>query len=90
MTPETLLLALIFTFILNIPFGYWRGRTRKFSLNWMLAIHLPVPIIFLVRVWVGAPLFLIPIFVLAFFLGQLSGSRIYKSRISEKGLYLDL
>lgn len=73
--------GLLFTYIFNIPFGYWRSRTKKFSVSWILAIHLPVPIIFLVRMLVQAPLYLIPIFVIAFFLGQSSGGRFMKWRI---------
>jgi len=68
-----LLAGLLFTYCFNIPFGYWRANTKKFSLSWILAIHLPVPVIFLVRILIGAPLYLIPVFVIAFFSGQFTG-----------------
>ncbi len=29
-------------FLLNLPFGYWRVQTRRFTLPWCLAIHLPI------------------------------------------------
>ncbi|MCB0750038.1 MAG: hypothetical protein KDC52_01045, partial [Ignavibacteriae bacterium] len=38
-------------FIINLPFGYWRSTVPKFSLKWFLAIHLPVPIIILLRIY---------------------------------------
>ncbi len=76
MVSETL--ALILTFIINLPFGYWRSKTKKLSKQWFLAIHLPVPFVFLLRFTSGAPLYHIPIFVVAFFAGQWFGGRIRK------------
>ena len=34
-----------FVLVLNLPFGFWRSRVKKFSVPWFLAIHLPVPMI---------------------------------------------
>ncbi len=73
-TAEILLLIGIYA--LNLPFGYWRRNTKKFSKEWILAIHTPVPIVFLMRIWAGVPILHIPIFVLFFFLGQFSGGKI--------------
>jgi hypothetical protein len=68
--------ALILTYLLNLPFGYWREKTKKLSKEWFVAIHSPVPVIFLIRIIAEVPLTHIPLFVLTFFLGQLSGGRI--------------
>jgi hypothetical protein len=72
----------IFIFFLNIPFGYWRENTKKFSLHWFLAVHIPVPIIVAIRLILGikltVPLFLF--FVLSYFSGQFLGSIIRKKR----------
>lgn len=67
-------------FLLNIPFGMWRKRSKKFSLNWFLSIYLPVPFIFLMRIKSGIGLnpLNFPIFIFAFFMGQFIGSRILK------------
>lgn len=73
---ETLLLLSVY--LLNVPFGYWRRNTKKFSREWILSIHLPVPIVFLIRVVSGIPLSHIPVFVFSFFLGQFSGGVIRK------------
>lgn len=37
-------IAIIAIFVINIFFGYWRANTRKLSLQWIAAIHVPVPI----------------------------------------------
>jgi hypothetical protein len=39
----------LFSFILNIPFGYFRKRSKKYSLKWFLYIHLPVPLVIIAR-----------------------------------------
>ena len=72
----------IFSFVINIPFGYWRANVRKFSLQFFLAIHIPVALIVLFRFLSGTGFEIITLFftVPAFFLGQLSGSKIYSFR----------
>jgi len=67
---------LAFVYLLNVPFGYWRADTKRFSKQWIMAIHLPVPLIFALRFMSGVDPVLIPLFVVAFFLGQLTGGRI--------------
>jgi hypothetical protein len=66
----------LLVFVLNIPFGYWRINVGKFSLQWVLAIHIPVIIVIALR-------FLTPIgfafntylfLIGSFFLGQKTGS----------------
>lgn len=65
-------------FLMNVPFGAWRARSRKFSPPWFVAIHLPVFLAIGFRVLVGIRFMLatIPVFVGAFFLGQSVGGRI--------------
>jgi len=70
-------------YILNIPFGYWRKNVPKKSLQWILAIHIPVPFIFLFRTLMGFGLETIPIFAVFFFLGQLTGGKILKKLTSH-------
>ncbi len=62
-------------FFLNLPFGYWRETTRKLSLAWVLAIHLPVPLVVLLRyvTGLGWELYTYPFLLAAFFLGQYAG-----------------
>ena len=64
------------TFLINLPFGYMRNRTKKFSLKWFLCIHLPIPLIFVARVSSNLSYHFIPIFVLAALGGQILGGKI--------------
>ncbi len=62
----------------NLPFGWWRAGVRKFSRDWFLAVHLPVPLAIAIR-WLGHEglhLTTLPIFVGAFFAGQFAGGRL--------------
>jgi hypothetical protein len=67
---------------INLPFGYWRGGVRKFSIKWFLAVHLPVPLVVAVRFVAGLGFQLVtyPVLVGAFFGGQLLGSRLRAAR----------
>jgi hypothetical protein len=72
--------AAFIIFLLNLPFGYWRDNVKKFSLQWILAIHVPVPIVIALRFILGLGFAFItyPILVGAFFLGQFIGAKIHK------------
>lgn len=48
-----LFLISIIVFIINIPFGYWRANVKTFSLQWFLAIHIPVIIVIALRIFSG-------------------------------------
>jgi hypothetical protein len=75
-----LLAVTLAVFILNVPFGYWRSNVKKFSLQWFVAIHSPVPFIVLLRVWsgIGFAWYTYVFLVGAFFLGQRYGAGVYK------------
>jgi len=64
--------------LLNVPFGMWRAGVRKFSLPWFVAVHAPVPLAIGMRyaVGLGWRWRTLPIFVAAFFGGQLLGARL--------------
>jgi hypothetical protein len=72
-------IALI-VFLFNIPFGYWRASVRKFSWQWILAIHLPVPFVVALRIYsgLGFDLMTFPLMIAAFFGGQFAGARLYR------------
>ena len=76
-----LLLISLIVLVINIPFGYWRANVRTFSLQWFLAIHIPVPFIIGLRLVsdIGFGWFTYVFLVAAFFLGQKTGSFIFKS-----------
>jgi len=92
MNVSWFIIGLIVTFLVNIPFGFWRAHAKETGnkLEWALAVHLPVPLVVLMRYLAGlswslegAPLILV--FVLAYFLGQRTGGRLYQ-RAHESGL----
>ena len=77
---KKLILVAILIFIVNLPFGYWRARSKKFSRNWFLAIHLPVPIVIALRILshLGWRFITFPVFIGAFFVGQFTGGLVEK------------
>jgi hypothetical protein len=79
------LLLMGFTFVVNLPFGYWREGTVKFSPAWFAAVHAAVPLIILLRYaleleWRWAAL---PFTVAAYFAGQAVGARRRRATASE-------
>ena len=78
---DHLTLALATTLTINIPFGYLRAKYKVQGnrIMWFLAIHAPVPLVFLLRRLAGAGVSYIPLFVAVFFLGQFSGGLIYNT-----------
>ena len=81
-----LTLVCLIVLFLNLPFGYWRGGVKKFSFQWALAIHLPIPIVIALRFafHLGFQLYTYPFMVGAFFFGQWFGAKIRKNRQIEK------
>ncbi len=73
-----LLLVCAIVFLLNLPFGFWRGSVSKFSRQWFLAIHLPVPVVILIRIYSGLGFHLasFPAVIGSFFLGQFIGGKL--------------
>jgi hypothetical protein len=64
--------------LLNLPFGYWRAGVDKFSRQWFLAVHLPVPFVIALRMLSGLGFHLatLPIMIGAYFVGQFLGGKL--------------
>jgi hypothetical protein len=82
--PEYIYVILL-TILANIPFGYLRGNTKRFSLLWFLYIHLPVPLVIFLRnlfevelTWSFAP-----VYFGAYLFGQWIGKKIFSSRRNQ-------
>lgn len=73
MYPTLLILLCV---VINIPMGIWRSRHRKFSWQWFAAVHLPVPLVVLLRISSGISWGFIPVFILASIFGQLVGPKL--------------
>lgn len=69
---------MLIVFIINLPFGYMRSKATRFSRQWMMAIHIPVPLVFLLRIFSGLNWTVIPLLVLSDVAGQLAGGRLGK------------
>lgn len=65
-----ILLISILCFLVNIPLGVWRERTKKFSLQWIVAIHASIPLIIALRIGLHLHPVAIPINIAAAVLGQ--------------------
>ena len=73
MTIDELMLIV---FIINIPFGHVRSTSTKFSRRWIMAIHIPIPFVFLLRMASGLNWTVIPLVVLSDIAGQIIGGKL--------------
>lgn len=73
----------VFSFICNLPLGWWRATVRKFSANWFLAVHLSVPLIIYLRLKLGLSAWFIPLSLSAALIGQLVGGSAGTAREEE-------
>ncbi len=68
-----------FAFLVNVPLGYIRENTKKFSLAWFFWIHASIPFIIFLRLKLNISPWFIPISIFAAILGQLLGSRLRRN-----------
>lgn len=73
---ERLILLSLATVIINIPFGFYRAGTRRLSWQWFLAIHLPVPLIIIMRLMSGVSWGAVPLLIGCAIVGQLAGGSV--------------
>jgi hypothetical protein len=78
---QVTVVALLIT-LLNIPFGFWRAGLRKLSPWWFVAVHAPIPVAVGLRMSIGLGFQpkTLPIFVGAYFVGQVLGGRLRRWR----------
>ncbi|MBU8870142.1 MAG: hypothetical protein KOO60_04615 [Gemmatimonadales bacterium] len=83
----SLVIVALTTFLLNLPCGFWRQGTRRFSPSWILAVHLPVPLVVLLRLHFGLGFawYTYPVVAGAYFIGQYLGGQWRKSRYNAPG-----
>ena len=65
-----------FTLVINLPFGFLRSRSDKYSFRWFLYIHLPIPLIYLLRTGLMFKPGVIPLLVAAAVAGQVWGGKL--------------
>ncbi len=62
--------------LLNMPFGWLRARARRLSFAWFPYIHLPIPLLLVLRLALGLSYWAIPFSLAGAVLGQVLGSRL--------------
>lgn len=73
-------LVSLLCFLVNIPLGAWRERCKKFSWQWILAIHASIPLIIALRIGLKLHPVAIPINIAFAILGQALGAAPEKKR----------
>jgi hypothetical protein len=69
---------LLFALFSNIPLGYLRMGSPKYSVRWFVYIHLSVPFIIGLRVANNISWQMIPFSIALAVAGQMIGSRLYR------------
>ncbi len=76
----------VFVFFIAFPFGFWRVRSKFRSRDWMLAVHIPVIFIIMLRIFnklhygIGFQWISVLYNIVAFFSAQYIAGLIYKYR----------
>jgi len=63
----------------NLPFGASRSTVQRLGWRWFLAIHVPIPAIFLLRTSAGYSYWFIPWLFVAAVSGQILGARLFRT-----------
>lgn len=82
-TLQGIFIICVIAFILNLPFGWLRSYTKKFSIAWFACIHAPIPIVAFIRIYTHTDWVYIPLFFVFSIAGQIIGSRIKGKLISS-------
>lgn len=76
---ELILLCLAAAAI-NVPFGFYRAGVRRYSWQWFLAIHFPVPLVIVMRLLSGEGWRAVPLLIACAVIGQIAGSALRPAR----------
>ncbi len=76
--------AIVLATAVNLPFGAYRTTVRKFSWRWFLAIHLPIPVVILMRLSFGLGWWFVPFTLASAVAGQVLGSWLFKALRSRR------
>lgn len=77
---EPIILAglIALAFVISIPCGYMRESFPRFSFMWFLLIHLPIPVVVVMRMAAGFSWHVFPLTLGAAVAGQIVGGMIRK------------
>lgn len=79
------IVLMVLVLLIATPFGYWRVKTRRYSLAWFLSVHLPIPPIYLMRKEMGLSLVYVPIITIFLILGHALGARLHRFLVNGPG-----
>jgi hypothetical protein len=71
---------LLIAFLLNLPLGYLREGSARYSLRWFVYIHLSIPVVILLRMSYGFGWPIIPLTIAFAIIGQIIGGRLWRKR----------
>ena len=71
---------ILLAFIVSIPCGYARENVSKFSIMWWILVHLPIPLIVLLRIKAGISWHFIPLTLGGSVAGQIIGGALNRRR----------
>lgn len=71
----TVLILVFITLMVNLPFGVLRARSTTMA-GKLLWIHLPIPAIVTLRIWMNGGWSVVPVLILAAVAGQFIGGRV--------------
>lgn len=71
---------LAFALLANVPLGYLREGSRKFSVRWFVYVHLSIPLIVFLRISNGFGWDIIPFSIACAVAGQLLGGRVRRRK----------
>jgi len=69
--------------LINIPFGYLRQATEKFTFAWYFYVHISIPLLIYLRIKAGFSWHFIPLTIGGAVLGQIIGGRLRNRRGSH-------
>lgn len=76
----SLVSLLAFALLSNIPLGYLRQGTQKYSLRWIVYIHLSIPFIVALRITNGISWQIIPFTLCLAVTGQMIGGYLHRQK----------
>ncbi|MEI6213469.1 MAG: hypothetical protein WCP10_05120 [Desulfuromonadales bacterium] len=75
---------LVLAFLVSLPCGYIRQNYPKYSFFWFVLIHIPIPLIVLMRIKAGLSWHYIPLTLAGSIVGQIVGGR-FRRRRQQRG-----
>lgn len=69
---------LLFAFLVNLPLGFLREASPRYSVHWFIYIHLSIPFIVALRIREGFGWKIVPLTLACAVCGQILGGRIQR------------